>query len=194
MKTTFWCATATALAMVANPARAANWSLGSNLGLSLYGGDSSGMSAPYRSGGKLEGVAGGLRLGIAPGNGQHEIYLDSGFGRLSGGGHVSRSSIFALNYQLNAPAPAATRPYATFGVGFVSLAERSAVSGSSVTSVGSTSMIIGGGVGLRHAVAQGHGGLRGEMRLDYLTEGSGSTGYGSGYVISLKLGFDLWMK
>ena len=91
MRTAFRCAIGAALALVANPAHAANWSLGSNLGLSLYGGDSSGLSVPYRSGGKLEGVTGGLRLGLAPGNGQHEIYLDSGFGRLSGGGHVSRA-------------------------------------------------------------------------------------------------------
>lgn len=52
--------------------------------------------------------------------------------------------------------------------------------------------VVGGGFGVRKRVSEGHGALRGEFRVDYITEAQ--QGFVGGVALGLKLGFDLFMK
>lgn len=79
-------------------------------------------------------------------------------------------------------------PYLTGGLGFVS------VGVSNGGDVGATSIVFGGGVGIRHRMGNRHGVLRGELRLDHFTQGDDGpiVLIEEANSIGLRLGFDFW--
>lgn len=175
------------------PAHAMNWSLGANLGLSVEmpedGSDVTVLEWPYKG-----VVPAGLRLGFANEGSPHEIYFDNEFGWFDSD-DVSGHSLSLTANLLYALSPGITAPYLTGGLGFVNVGSH-IETGFGDFSASATSITLGLGVGLRHRLANGHGAVRGEVRYDRLTEGEDHdvVVIDEAGVLSLKFGFDLWMK
>jgi hypothetical protein len=123
-----------------------------------------------------------FRFGAAFGRSEeHEIFAKTGLVYEStNGGHFSVLSLTG-NYQYAFPVQGSVSPYLTAGGGLVSVSDRSS----------DTSALLGGGVGARFRVGDGHGALRLEGRYDHLSEGDTLDGAG---VISFLFGFDLLMR
>ncbi len=162
----------------------ADVSLGTNLGLMVFdpsgGGGSTTIFEMPNTVGDLQP---GLRLGFRPSDPHHELYLNTGLIYTSRSGHNSHFLEATVNYQYNLTPQEATSAYLTAGGGLLT------VGGSNETA--STSGIFGGGLGVRFRVAEGHGSLRAEARLDRFGE---SDSIHEGTMFGLRLGFDLWLQ
>ena len=177
---------AAAALVFVTPAHAGNWSLGANMGLSFESPD----------GGDMVTVIGwpssvlGLRVGFVGQNPVHEVYVDSGLEVLSTKGFSQHAVQVTGNYQYNFKSTGSNAPFLTGGLGFASVG---ASDGSSVSAVAT---LFGGGIGLRHKMANGNGTLRGEARFDHNTEGKdgGAVIVSAANTFGIKLGFDLWGK
>jgi outer membrane protein with beta-barrel domain len=171
-----------ALVLAAAPAHAMNWSLGANLGLAIVmpdiGDDVTVFGWPLDP---------GIRVGFLGDDPRHEFYVDTSLLMLSNGGTFRRTEITG-NYQHNFRGSGSVSPYVTGGMGFVS------VGVSNGGDVGATSVIFGGGVGIRHRMGNRHGVLRGEVRLDHVTQGDDGPVVliEEANVLGIKLGFDFW--
>lgn len=168
------------------PQASANWSLGTNLGVSFVspdGGDNYTV-ASWPSSAEL--VTPGLRVGFAGTKSPHEGYLETGFLLISDGGtlHVLELS---GNYQYSFKPEGKTSPYLTAGVGLVNVDN---------SFTGATSAMFGGGLGIWCRVGADHGRVRAEVRYDRVSEGddSGTPVIDKAGMVGIKLGFDLWMK
>jgi len=175
---------ALSLLVLASPALAGNWSLGTNLGVSLYhpedGEDLTLIAIPSSA----VFFQPGLRVGFTGTNSPHEFYLDTGVSDLDG--DVTRI-LFTGNYQYNFASKTNTSFYLTGGLGFLNV---------SIVDVGATSLMLGAGVGARFRVANGHGSIRTELRYDRVAEGDDGAieVFDEAGLVGFKLGFDLWMK
>ena len=124
-----------------------------------------------------------------------EFYLDWGLSHLSSGGESLTGFIGTLNYQFGlGTGRGSTEPYLTLGLGLTYLREHTQNFFSGSETISGTNPLFGGGIGVRHRVGRNHGALRGEVRYDRLAEGSGDLGLASANAVSVKLGFDLWMR
>jgi hypothetical protein len=170
----------------------ANWSLGSNLGLTYLiledGVHVTTVGVP--SGAGLSAlVQPGLRIGFKGEESALEGYLDMGFALVHNntGGETEHAVEATANFQDSFRPENDTSPYLTAGAG-VANADNGFFSASS--------FVYGGGLGLWHKVANDHGRIRGEVRYDRVAKGddNGVVVIDKADTISLKLGFDLWMK
>jgi hypothetical protein len=171
-------------------ARAEGWSIGTNFGLSVYNpseGNGSLTSFSVPAGNTIcFGFVPGMRVGFTGPGKNTEIFGEFGLQTLSGDGFSASGFQLAGNFQ-QAFSSDATAPFVDAGLGLVHQ-NSDGDSGTSVT--------LGAGFGVRNRIADGHGMVRGEVRLDYITESSsgGVIIIPSGTIIQIKLGFDLWMK
>ena len=183
------------LSLSGTPAHAQNWSLGTNVGLSVLtpkrGGDNFiNFSWPGGGDGFLAEFMPGLRLGAMWAGEKREVYLDTGVNVTSDSrtGDSIRNVLVTLNYQFNAATNIPVAPFVTVGGGVTNAGGVTTEGGSAWT----TNVILGGGAGILHRLGNGHGAVRGEVRVDHITEDE--EGLEGGTLFSLKLGFDLWMK
>lgn len=184
--------------LVAAPAWAGQWTVGSNLGLSFFNPDEGDNSTIVGFPGSAGGLQPGLRIGRANDSGPHEFYADLGL-LLADAGDVSTNAFeLTANYQYNF-SKGRTGPYVTGGVGFYS-------SGLEFTSfdfdlneavsvdLSATSSVIGLGAGLRTGLGDG-GTARFELRYDLIgeAEDGNTVVQPAGSAIGLRVGFDLWL-
>jgi hypothetical protein len=176
-----------AVLLLAAPAHSATTTLGTNFGVQFI--SSSGASntltvfgAPSAPSALLGGVAPGLRVGGLTDGETEEFYLDMGWSLASANGESIYAILNTLNYQHNFGAPGA-QPFVTLGAGVL-------VEG--YASVSESYPIFGGGVGLRHDIASGHGDVRFEFRFDRVFA-SRSQGEDLN-VVGIKVGFDLLVR
>jgi hypothetical protein len=192
-----WCAWTMALALSilmlgARPA-AADWSVGNNFGLSILmpseGGDTSVLvDVPSGSGLGFFLLAAqpGLRFGFTNDAHRDEFHLDTGLSIISGNGDSFTTLQITGNYQhAFGGADTKSQPYVTAGLG------TNLVTGGG-TSV--NALVLGGGVGQRLWVADGHGSVRFELRFDRIGEvkESGFTVQQAMNSFQMRFGFDLW--
>ena len=175
------------LTLGSSPARAQNWSLGANVGLSVLspkgGGDALTNFSWPGGGNEIFGeFLPGLRVGLVGAGERHEFYVDTGVNATSFSGESIHNILLTLNYQYNASTDRSA-PFVTVGAGVTSFDG----GGDSFTNG-----ILGGGAGILHRLGNGHGAVRGEVHVDYITEDK--NGLEGGTLVGLKLGFDLWMK
>jgi hypothetical protein len=172
------------------PQAFANWSLGTNLGLAYMkpkGADHvTAVGIPSGSG-LIPFVQPGLRIGFKGEESALEGYFDTGFALVHTDAGTSHAVSGTANFQDSFRPENDTSLYLTAGAGVVN---------ADVISESATSFLFGGGLGLWHKVENDHGRVRMEVRYDRLTKGedSGFTVIDEADIVSLKLGFDLWMK
>jgi len=176
-----------AVLLLAAPAHSATTTLGTNFGVQFISSSGAGntltvLGVPSSPAALLGGVAPGLRIGALTDSRTEELYLDLGWSLASAGGESLYSILNSLNYQHNFGAPGA-QPFVTLGGGVL-------VQGYSGNS--ESYPILGGGVGLRHEIASGHGDVRFEFRYDRVFASS-TQGEDLG-VVGLKAGFDLLVR
>ena len=171
-----------ALSLPASAAHAATFTAGTNFGFMVQHSEgSSSFDVAIPSGNVLFGeIEPGLRLGIIGSNGGEEGFLNTGFTLLSGSGETFYALVNTLNYQHNF-SPGGVSPYVTAGLGFVTIGD---------TGNNETNLIVGGALGVRTKVADGHGAFRSELRIDHLNESDARRSFDS---VGLQLGFDLWI-
>ena len=174
------------LTVAAHPAIAQGWSVGTNFGLAVVQPQSGGdnlitVGLPGSVGQIAPGFQPGLRVGILGTRG--EIYFDAGLGSLSGSGETLSAYQLGANGQLNFSSAGSTSPYVTGGMGLL---------GVSFLGENFTNTVVGGGFGVSNKIAEGHGRLRAEVRLDYVFENT--QGLDAATVFGIKLGFDLLMR
>ncbi len=171
-------------------AHAGAWSIGSNLGVSFISPDHGAHVTTLSAPGSVNGMLPGLRLGRALTHPNAEAYFDGGLSySTSSGAHTSGLALTA-NYQWNFTPAERWTPFVDLGAGF---AHNSVDSGDSDAS--GTSLRIGVGAGARRKAGDA-GTLRAAVRWDHdsrATDRSVVVNPG-GSVITLKLGFDLWLK
>lgn len=172
------------LLLGASPAAAASWSLGTQFGIASI------SSVKARNGSST--VVGwpanaltyepGLRLAVGNETHTRDATLDTGWFLLDEAG--STLSLFTSmgSYQHVFRPEWYWSPFGNAGVGWYreDAATRT-----------HTSVRFGGGVGMRHAVRDGHGALRVEARYDHL-DGDGDVGRPGLNTMGLRFGFDLW--
>lgn len=175
-------AAACLLALLPTASRA-EFSLGTNLGLTFHRLSGAGSSTTLiewpNSAGDYEP---GLRVGFRPADLHHEIYVNSGLISQSHSGSNFHVVEATLNYQYNLLPDDATTAYLTVGGGLLSVGSSSSPS--------ATSGLLGGGLGVRFRVSEGHGSLRAEARYDRLGE---SDRLHEASLFGVRLGFDLWL-
>ena len=127
----------------------------------------------------LVGIEPGLRIGFPGEAGMDDFYFDTGFVVLES------SSLWSLtaNYQRNLM-HSTTAPYLTVGGGFRT--ESTDFGGSD------TGTLVGGGFGVIHRLADDHGTLRLELRLDVLNDPNITSSHLES--IGVKAGFDVWVR
>jgi len=195
MRVVGWAAALVLMVVTVVPAQAMNWSLGANLGYSMISPAYTGAEKTNLFGwpSSTNGVTPGLRIGFTGENPQHEFYFDTGLSITSTTGISSRDFIATANYQYNFGASGSVAPYLTAGGGLL-------LTGGKIEALdidySATSAVLGGGVGIRHKMGNGHGTLRAEARFDRTTEGKDNDELiiPKANVFGLKLGFDLWDK
>jgi hypothetical protein len=171
------------LTACAAPALAVNESVGMNLGLANVRPERGEPVTEVMVPGDAFGFQPGLRIGIAGESLAHEFHLDAGVFHLSPDSGQPFSFMIATgSYQYTFASGSGTAPFATAGLGFF------------LEDTGGetpTSLVVGGGLGVRSRIAENHGTFRIELHVDHFAE----TDYFAGMsVISLRLGFDLWMR
>ena len=179
------------LGLAARPA-AAEWSIGSNLGLSvLMPGEGADnivlLDVPSGAGLGLFfiGSQPGLRFGFTNDARQEEFHLDGGVTAVAGSGDAFTALQIAGNFQHAFAAYPKNQPYLTIGLG------TDLISGG-----GSTvhALVAGFGIGQRIWTAEGHGSARFELRYDHISEAkeSGFTVQPAFNSFEMRFGFDLW--
>jgi len=168
----------------------ANWSLGSNLGLSFMSpkDEDHVTTVGLPSGaGFFPVVQPGLRIGFKGEESALEGYFDTGFALIHQGGATAHAVEATANFQDSFRPENDSSLYLTAGAGVVN-ADNSLES--------ATSFTFGGGLGIWHRVEHDHGRIRAEVRYDRLTKGDdhGAIVISEAGIVGLKLGFDLWMK
>jgi hypothetical protein len=139
------------------------------------------VAAPGQAGTVFPGLIPGLRIGAS--SGLHEGYLDLAISVLSASGTTITNLTAMANYQANFAPASLVSPYLTAGVGVVH---------ASYESESATSPVVGGGVGMRRVLSNGHGGMRFEARVDHFSKSD--QGFIEGTAIGFKLGFDLFLN
>ena len=173
---------------VAQAAQSGMWTLGPNLGFTVvssggpFGASVTSIGLPSGGGIIFGSIQPGMRVGHVAAGGGYDIYLDTGVNYTNGDGSSFYTVLSTLNVQFNFSPTAGTTPYATAGGGI-------SVVGGSGSSTENNAMF-GLGVGVRHRISDGHGGLRGELRYDRLVASGGADDLNS---FGLKLGVDLWI-
>jgi hypothetical protein len=163
---------------------ARSWSLGSHLGIGYITSRVEGSGSSFAIAWPQSAFTyqPGIRIALGDSSHKHEVQLDSGFFWLDQAG--SRYSLLnaSTSYQRSFGS-GTTTPIANVGLGLLSegSAGQSSISG-----------LIGAGIGLRHAVRERHGAVRGEARVDWLLRDA-TTGRPALTTIGLRLGFDLWL-
>jgi hypothetical protein len=177
------------LLAVSSRANATPWSLGANMGFAAINQETGPDIKAFGWPSTVVAFQPGLRLGVLPGNGTHEVYLDTGLLSLSGGGSRNTEIQASGNYQVNFLPGARTQPYLTAGVGLIHASFASDFGGDE----SATSAMFGGGGGVRQWIASDSGSLRFELRYDRVTEGGDGFIEKAG-VFGARMGFDLWIK
>ena len=157
-------------------------SIGASGGLSVLsprgGGDTfTALGVPGTSGVFAAAFQPGLRLGSSSASGS-DIFAELGLSSAMASGSNITSFQGTLNYQYRFTA-SGTSPFVTVGAGLMLLAG----------DFSSTNAVLGGGVGVRGMVADGHGAMRAELHVDYIAEDT--TSFAGGVAVGIKLGFDL---
>ncbi len=171
-------------------ARAQSLFLGSNLGLYWYQNEDGDAltTLSWPGGSHAFGVfQPGLRLGmnLDPDH-RHSVYVDTGlsFTSLEGDDHSTTMLQLSGNYQL-AFRGGTTAPFLNAGLGVHHLAYE----GESTSP-----LVFGAGFGVRHLLEHGKGAVRAEVRIDHQAEGSEPISSDALTSLSLRLGYDLFMK
>ncbi len=184
MRATLLLLVAACLLSVLPGTSAADVSLGTNLGLMVFDpSEGGGSTTIFEMPNTVGDLQPGLRLGYRPSDPHHELYLNTGLIYTSRSGHNTHFLEATVNYQYNLTPQEPTSAYLTAGGGLFT------VGGSNESA--STSGVFGGGIGVQFRVAEGHGSLRAEGRLDRLGE---SDSVHEGTMFGLRLGFDLWLQ
>jgi len=171
--------------LLAAPAHAASWSLGTHLGFSTlkpelsHGGSSSVLSWPAST----FAYQPGIRIGFGDSRHAHEVQLDSGLFSIDEAGSTLTLFTASLGYQHAFAAQRSTSPFAAAGLGLYR------EGGAALTS---TALTFGGGLGVRHVVGGDHGDLRAELRVDRMHHDD-TLGRPAINTVSVRLGFDLWL-
>jgi len=184
-------AIATALVLlVAAPAAARDWSMGSNLGLSVLSARDAENVTYLSFPGTVVALQPGLRIGLRGSGSRQETFFDAGLNLATASGFRSTSLGVTGNWQLNLATGPGVQPFVDAGLGFLYASREVAR-----VTASATSATFGAGVGLRHTLPGGHGDIRGELRWDYVTKGEDGDVVltPAGAAIGLKLGFDLWI-
>jgi len=178
-----------ALALSAASAHAEGWSIGSNLGFSVVkpkggGDDLVVVGAPGSVGLIVPGFQPGLRIAFpVDAKRQNEIYFDGGLSLFNGSGETLTNYEVTVNYQHTFSLAGSSSPYVTVGGGLM---------GQNFAGESNTNTLLGGGIGGLTRVRDEHGAVRVELRYDYIFEDE--MGFEGGHLISLKVGFDLWLQ
>jgi len=182
MRTLLPALVALALAAPAAPAAAQSVLVGSSMGFSLYSPSNSSRSLKVIGlPGNSAGLQPGLRLGVTTPGGP-EVYLDAGLVSESYGGETQSSLVTSMNLLYSFDVHPVVQPYVTAGAGLIHVSDGYQ---------GSTSALLGGGLGVREKVSQGHAAFRQEVRLDYITQ---SDDIRKGTLFGVRVGFDFWIN
>lgn len=174
----------------ATPAIALDWSLGAELGGSIFMPDEENAedvtTFSWPTVGPVFSQIGGLRLSFTGSRPTHEIWVGTSLFSMTSGGHTTSNVMVTGNYQYNFPNQGRLTPYVTAGVGFVNAGRDDNATGA----------VYGAGAGLSRRVSDGAGRFRAEVRYDQQTEGKshGFVSVPKGGSFGLKLGFDLWIR
>lgn len=179
------------LAALGHSAHAADWSIGTNLGLTSISPDDGDQITAVAIPAAVGGLQPGLRVGYALDNPRHELFVDTGVLFYSTDTFTNNALEMTGNYQWNFGPDRVLAPYLTTGFGFLF---QSNELGS--TDVSGTSAVLGVGLGIRRSIANRAGSLRAELRFDRMTEAKDGAVVvvPEGNAISLKLGYDLWLR
>jgi len=171
-------------ALLAAPASAASWSVGSHLsGGSITDGPNDGSTAVFAFPSNALMYQPGLRIAFGDDRHANELQFDGGALIIDQAGSTLSLVAVSLGYQRVFLPDAVVAPFANLCVGL--MREGGAAVTSSATSVGV-------GVGVRKLARDRHGALRLEVRLDQL-EGDDAFGRPDLRTLGLRAGFDLWL-
>jgi len=170
-------------------ALAGDWSIGTNFGLTVISPDDGDRITAVAVPAAVGGLQPGLRVGYAFDEPRHELYADIGVLLYSTESYTNNALELTANYQWNFAPERSLSPFATAGFGF--LFQRNELGN---VDASGTAAVFGLGVGLRRAIADRAGSLRGELRFDRMTEAKDGSVVlvPEGNAFTLKLGFDLW--
>jgi len=179
--------------LVATPASAAaQWSLGSNLGVSFFEPEDGEGSTVIGFPGAVGSLQPGLRIGRAQEFSKHEFFTDLGLLMSSGGAISADAFEMTLNYQYNF-SDERSGPYLTAGGGVYNTSFEVEVLDATID-YGATSAVFGFGGGLRTKLGDS-GTLRFEGRYDFVGEGKDDdvVVQPSGSALGFRFGFDVWL-
>jgi len=165
------------LLFLASPARAAHLSLGANGALmkGVSGRESFDLALSLPFDDALHRP--GFRVGVADEHRNHEIFMDVGATVLKSSYEVYRSVTVTGNYQHSLKQEGSVTQYVTLGGGLTT---------QGVSARTDTRAVYGGGLGIRQTVADDHGSVRVELRVERIADAMTLAG--------VKFGFDLWLK
>jgi len=170
---------------IPSTARAGHVSLGANLGFARYNPDfGDGTTIIGWPSSELTYMP-GIRVGLSDEAYRNEIYFDTGFTLLDSNASASVLELTG-NYQLAFTPAKEVSPYVTAGGGIITAHTSGGFSESS------TGGVIGGGLGFRDRLANGHGALRFEGRFDHLFRADPLLEKAN--LVQLRLGFDLYLQ
>jgi hypothetical protein len=136
----------------------------------------------------VTGYMPGLRIGFLRRGAPTEFFVDTGLSYFGSNGNSFRVLQGTANMQFNLSRRSSTGAYMAAGIGFWSVAQ-----GSGNTTTSTSVPSLGAGLGVRRVLRNGHGAVRGEMRLDHYFEDQ-NAGLDAFNATSFKFGFDLWMR
>jgi hypothetical protein len=179
------------LTLSVGSAKAAHTSFGANYGLTIYHPKEGGNTMIIGFPAAVSTFQPGIRMGASDEKMQNELYFDTGFSLLSGGGTVHAIDVTA-NYQHTFPSEKLSAPYVTAGIGAISVGADGGFGGSA----NAVSAVFGAGLGMRTKLQNGHGAFRIEARVDHITGGKdrGTQVIDQATLFGLKGGFDIWVK
>jgi hypothetical protein len=175
------------LSFTSTTAHAEHISIGANLGVAVYdpeNGDSTTIVGWPAS--QLTYLP-GMRIGISDEGFRNEIYFDTGL-NLQDKGRLFYLFELTTNYQYAFSPTRMTSPYITAGAGLI-LARSRSFFGDPEHAIGGA---LGGGVGFRNRLPNGHGAIRAEVHFDHMFEADPLIAPANLYM--LKVGFDLYFK
>ena len=179
------------VSLSATEASAAHWSLGTNLGVTVFSfdqneNDYSLVGVPSQGFLTLLGPP-GLRFGIAPEGSAFEVFFDTGLSRAALKDASFSTFQLSANLQYNF-SNGSTHPYVDVGAGLSRISDNDFV----FTNQHAAAPTFGAGFGVRHRLHHGYGTLRAEVRYDRLVADQDETFFLDGNSFALKLGFDVW--
>jgi opacity protein-like surface antigen len=180
------------LALTCTPALATDWSMGTNLGLTIVSPEEGDNVTAFALPGAVGGLQPGMRFGyVFTDKPQHELFVDTGLLFYSTENYSNNAFELTGNYQWNMVPNAVLMPYATAGFGFLFQSNKYGDE-----TYGATSALFGLGFGVRRTIASGAGSLRAELRFDRITEAKDGDIIivPNGNAFTVKLGYDLWLR